>query len=92
MKRDALLDRVIERRNEFAAALGLDQFVLEMRQRVQLRCLLGKHQRGGDKDVTQRAVHRCLVWDSLSQLLYVREPARTRRDSTPFSTSAGYSP
>jgi hypothetical protein len=50
--RDALLGGMVDRRNALSAALGHDQIALEMRQRVKLRRLLGKHQRGGEEQVT----------------------------------------
>ncbi len=52
MKRDALLGWMVDGRDALAAALGLGHVVLHVRQRVQLRRLLGEHQRGGDEQVT----------------------------------------
>src|SRR5215468_9837410 len=40
-----------------AAELGLDQVVLKVRKRMQLRRLLGKHQGGRDEQVAQSTVH-----------------------------------
>src|SRR5216117_927757 len=55
--RDALLGGMVDRRDALAAALGHDQTALEVRQRMHLRRLLGKYQRGGDEQMTQGAVH-----------------------------------
>src|SRR6266700_2740302 len=55
--RDALLGGMVDRRDALASALGHDQTALEVRQRVQLRRLLGEHQRRGDEQMTQSAVH-----------------------------------
>ena len=54
--RDAQFGGMVDRRDAFAAALGLCHVVLHVRQRVQLRGLLGKYQRGGEKQVTQSVV------------------------------------
>src|SRR5439155_6590228 len=54
--RDALLGGMVDRRDTLAAALGLRHVVLHVRQRVQLRRLLRKDQRGGEKQVTKSAV------------------------------------
>ena len=54
--RDAQFGGMVDRWDALAAALGLRHVVLHVRQRVQLRSLLGKYQRGGEKQVTQSVV------------------------------------
>src|SRR3989441_11507573 len=54
--RDALLCGMADGRDTPAAALGLRHIVLQVRQRVQLRRLLRKDERGGEKQVSQSAV------------------------------------
>jgi hypothetical protein len=54
--RDAQFGGMVDRRDALAAALGPRHVVLHVRQRVQLRGLLGKYQRSGEKQVTQSVV------------------------------------
>src|SRR6266581_3888814 len=58
VKRNTLLGGMADRRDALAAALGLRHVVLHVRQRMQLRGLLGKYQRSGEKQVTQSVVRR----------------------------------
>src|SRR5262245_30604662 len=54
---DALLGGMADGGDALAPLLGLDEVVLEVRQRVQLRRLLGENQRSGDEQVAQSTVH-----------------------------------
>src|SRR5262249_40916467 len=55
--RDALLGGMADGGNALAAELRLDQVALNVRQRVQLRRLLGEYQREGYEQVSQSTVH-----------------------------------
>src|SRR5882724_288520 len=76
--RDALLGRVTDWRDALAAALGLGQVALDVRQRVQLRRLLGEDQRGSEKQVAQCAFHG---WSTVYS-------KRCDRSSTPRTVAA----
>src|SRR5207247_9962762 len=87
--RDALLGGMVDRRDALAAALGHDQIALEMRQRVQLRRLLRKDERYGEKQVTQSAVrHGRRYGQHAVQVYYKASSTRDRSATTPRRASA----
>ncbi len=59
--RDAQFGGMVDRRDALAAALGLRHVVLHVRQRVQLRGLLGKYQRSGEKQADVKDIGASLL-------------------------------
>src|SRR5437660_2633195 len=89
VKCNALLCGMADGRDALTAALGLRHVVLHVRQRVQLCRLLGKYQRGGEKQVTQSAVRRDRRYGQHRvQVYYKASLIRDRSITTPRRASA----